>query len=96
MSKTYPRSVGGYAFEFGDESAASRILRRIPKTFTPVVERVCSKDSTELTVEDRELIASRIRHHAQLLPCRCFVVCHGELGGVCNSLCLTLHKERTL
>jgi hypothetical protein len=43
MSKDYPKSTMGYAFEFGDESAADRILKRVPKQENFVVERVCAK-----------------------------------------------------
>jgi L-asparaginase/Glu-tRNA(Gln) amidotransferase subunit D len=54
IDKDYPRMVGGYAFEI-TEPAVGRILQNIPAAFTHDVHSVCRKDSTEITLEDRQV-----------------------------------------
>ncbi len=90
MSKTYPRSNLGYAFEMGDEPAASRILRHVPLAAGPAVVRVCAKDSTELTREDRQAVADTMRRATETT--KRFVICHGtdtmvKTGLFLQSLC---------
>ena len=90
MSKTYPRATLGYAFEMGDEPAATRILRHVSLAReAPRVVRVCAKDSTELTDEDRAAVAAVISAEKDVQR---FVICHGTdtmvetgrfLAGVC-------------
>lgn len=55
IDKDYPRSTGGYAFEFGDEPAAGRLLRaaNVGSNVHVTYGAVCAKDSTELKDEDR-------------------------------------------
>ncbi len=77
MSKVYPKSIGGYAFEFGETSAASRVLSRVPGLPSILVERVLAKDSTELTTEDRTLLENRILHHLKENNTNRFVITHG-------------------
>ena len=60
IDKDYPRSQGGYAFEFG-EPATLRILEQLDPSFEFEVDTVCQKDSQELTDLDREHLATRIR-----------------------------------
>ena len=91
MSKTYPRTTLGYAFEMGDEAAAVRILANVSLAAPPLVVRVCAKDSTELTEEDRAAVATVIRKHCATGMTR-FVVCHGtdtmvETGRFLMSVC---------
>ncbi len=76
MSKTYPRATLGYAFEMGDEPAAARILRNVSLAAEPTVVRVCAKDSTELTEQDRAAVAAVVRKERANGVSR-FVVCHG-------------------
>ena len=77
IDKTYPRAVGGYAFEFGDEPAVERILRIVPLCREDpsdlTVVSVCSKDSTELSAADREAL----RRHVTSSAARRFVCTHG-------------------
>ena len=61
IDKDYPRLTSGYAFEFGDESAASRILRSHPNLgISYDVTSVCQKDSLELSTTERNLLADAI------------------------------------
>ena len=43
IDKQYPRACGGYAFEFGDVTAAQRIAKRVNAKLS--IERVCALDS---------------------------------------------------
>ena len=63
IDKDYPRSHGGYAFEFG-EPAASRLLARWQPTFEFDLHTAFQKDSTELTDADRTQLAALIRDDA--------------------------------
>jgi L-asparaginase len=62
IDKEYP-CQGGYAFEFGETSAAARIIETVlPCTCLDVAfVPVCQKDSTEITASDRMLLSSAIR-----------------------------------
>jgi L-asparaginase len=62
IDKDYPRLTSGYAFEFGEESAASRILKMHPNLghLTFEVTSVCKKDSLEINDDDRRVLVSRI------------------------------------
>jgi L-asparaginase len=95
MSKTYPRVTLGYAFEMGDEPAAVRILKNVSLAREPAVVRVCAKDSTELTDDDRAAVAAVIRREHAAAGVSRFVICHGTdtmvetgrfLMGVCGEL----------
>ena len=46
IDKEYPRAMGGYAFEFGDVTAAHRIATRVNANFD--IERICALDSQGL------------------------------------------------
>ena len=75
--KQYPRRLGGYAFEFGDEAAVQRVLAELDlhATLQPSVERlVVPKDSQEMTDADREAFRSRI---ATASARERFVITHG-------------------
>lgn len=62
IDKDYPRLTSGYAFEFGDESAASRVLTAHPNLgFTYDVTSICKMDSLEVTDRERELLADAVR-----------------------------------
>ena len=57
IDKDYPRLTSGYAFEFGDESAASRILKNHPNLGVSYdVSSICAKDSLEVGEDDRQLL----------------------------------------
>mmetsp|Transcript_28042 Transcript_28042/g.51246 ORF Transcript_28042/g.51246 Transcript_28042/m.51246 type:complete len:184 (+) Transcript_28042:80-631(+) len=61
IDKDYPRLTSGYAFEFGDESAASRILNAHPNLGVSFdVKSICKKDSLEITDHDRGLLFDAI------------------------------------
>ncbi|EJK77866.1 hypothetical protein THAOC_00271 [Thalassiosira oceanica] len=61
IDKDYPQLTAGYAFEFGDESAAQRILRSHPNLGIQFeIVPVCQKDSLDITDEDRNLVVSAI------------------------------------
>lgn len=62
IDKDYPKLLGGYAFEYGEEAAATRILNTHPNLgITYVVTSVCKKDSLEMTNADRDLLVVSIR-----------------------------------
>mmetsp|Transcript_5879 Transcript_5879/g.14724 ORF Transcript_5879/g.14724 Transcript_5879/m.14724 type:complete len:183 (+) Transcript_5879:104-652(+) len=61
IDKDYPRLTAGYAFEFGDESAASRILNSHPNLGVSFdVTSICRKDSLEVTDQERDLLFDAI------------------------------------
>ena len=61
IDKDYPRLTSGYAFEFGDEAAASRILNAHPNLgITFDVTSICKKDSLEVSDNDRKLLSDAI------------------------------------
>lgn len=59
IDKDYPRTSGGYAFEFG-EPATKRILQKLQPSFDFEVVTLCQKDSQEITNGDRQKIADYI------------------------------------
>ncbi|CAB9528928.1 Glutaminase-asparaginase [Seminavis robusta] len=59
IDKDYPRSTGGYAFEFG-EPATIRLLDRLQPSFAYTVATAFQKDSLEVTDQDREELATLI------------------------------------
>lgn len=59
IDKDYPRSKGGYAFEFG-EPATKRLLERLGPSFSYEVVTAFQKDSLEVTDADREVLANLI------------------------------------
>lgn len=61
IDKDYPRLTAGYAFEFGDESAASRILNALPNSGIRFdVKSICRKDSLDISDDDRSLLLDAI------------------------------------
>lgn len=64
IDKDYPRSSGGYAFEFG-EPASQRILERLKPSFDYEIITACQKDSLEITPEDRQALLQLIRLKAE-------------------------------
>tara|TARA_R110002096_G_scaffold1645_7_gene8637 strand:+ start:254 stop:739 length:486 start_codon:yes stop_codon:yes gene_type:complete len=60
IDKDYPRSSGGYAFEFG-EPATERLLQRLNPSFAFELRTAFQKDSTEITAADRQLLLACIR-----------------------------------
>ena len=74
IDKDYPRSRQGYAFEFGDDTAASRLLASMPLLGFDVSSiSVCTKDSTEVTADDRRALCEAVRR----APAAFVVVTHG-------------------
>ena len=61
IDKDYPRLTSGYAFEFGDEAAASRILKMHPNLgITYDITSICKKDSQEINDADRKKLLLEI------------------------------------
>ena len=60
IDKDYPKLTSGYAFEFGNESAAERILKAHPNLgIAYIIKSICKKDSLEVKSNDRQdLVAS--------------------------------------
>jgi L-asparaginase len=56
IDKDYPRSTGGYAFEFG-EPATIRLLDRLQPSFSYKIVTAFQKDSLEVTDQDRHDLA---------------------------------------
>ena len=63
IDKDYPRSSGGYAFEFG-EPATERLLARLHPSFAYDVRTAFQKDSTEIDQRDRQRLLELIRADA--------------------------------
>ncbi|HIE72218.1 MAG TPA: asparaginase [Planctomycetes bacterium] len=63
IDKDYPRSSGGYAFEFG-EPATERLLARLNPSFDYDVRTAFQKDSTEIDASDRQQLLQLIRDDA--------------------------------
>eukprot|EP00980_Cylindrotheca_fusiformis_P015906 scaffold4658_cov118-Cylindrotheca_fusiformis.AAC.12 len=59
IDKDYPRSKGGYAFEFG-EPATIRLLQRLAPSFRYKVITAFQKDSLEVNDGDRKILAETI------------------------------------
>ncbi len=62
IDKEYPRKTGGYAFEFGEEAAAKRIISRVNPVFDVQFVTAFKKDSQGLTDDDRYLLLSPSEH----------------------------------
>lgn len=61
IDKDYPRLTSGYAFEFGDESAASRILNTHPNPGVSFdVTSICKKDSLDIADHERQLLLDAV------------------------------------
>ena len=61
IDKDYPRLTAGYAFEIGDEPAASRILKAHPNLGISFdVKCICRKDSLDITDDDRGVLFDAI------------------------------------
>ncbi len=82
IDKDYPKVTSGYAFEFGEESAAQRILEGHPNLgISYKIKSICQKDSLEITTDDRlqlfcdiEFVIEMRRYGDELLR---IVVTHG-------------------
>mmetsp|Transcript_32839 Transcript_32839/g.69082 ORF Transcript_32839/g.69082 Transcript_32839/m.69082 type:complete len:182 (-) Transcript_32839:1012-1557(-) len=81
IDKDYPRLTSGYAFEFGDEPAASRILTAHPNLGVSFnVTSICKMDSLEVTDNERSLLfdaISKILTSSPSLHHTRFVITHG-------------------
>ena len=70
IDKDYPHAVSGWAFDFGDEAATTRLIRdrcSFPQpSFSYEIESVCRKDSLEIINEDREDMWQAILRHVQV------------------------------
>ena len=64
IDKDYPRSKGGYAFEFG-EPATKRLLDRLRPSFDFEVVTAFQKDSLEVTDQDRQVLANLIEQRQE-------------------------------
>lgn len=73
IDKDYPRLTRGYAFEFGEIPALTRILDKINACFDQRIVVPFQKDSTEMTDEDRSKIVSLVSDSEE----RFVVVTHG-------------------
>jgi len=60
IDKDYPRSSGGYAFEFG-EPATERLLACLNPSFDYDIKTAFQKDSTDITDRDRQQLLELIR-----------------------------------
>ncbi|KAL7545483.1 hypothetical protein ACHAWF_008834 [Thalassiosira exigua] len=61
IDKDYPRLTSGYAFEFGEESAATRILSAHPNLGISFdVTSICKMDSLEIADHERGLLFDAI------------------------------------
>ena len=66
IDKDYPKLTSGYAFEFGDQSAAERIMKNHPNLGVSFsIESVCKKDSLEITHNDRVELLRAIKHYQE-------------------------------
>ena len=72
IDKDYPRSSGGWAFEFG-EPATQRLLEKLNPNFDTETLTAFQKDSLEVTNEDRKALAGIINNHSADQ----FIVTHG-------------------
>lgn len=72
IDKDYPKSSGGYAFEFG-EPAVRRILDRLNPSFTYDIITAFQKDSQEILQSDREKLLSIIQENSQ----KRIIITHG-------------------
>lgn len=72
IDKDYPKSSGGYAFEFG-EPATQRILDRLNPSFEYEIITAFQKDSLEITKEDRQKLLSLIREREE----KKIIITHG-------------------
>ena len=68
IDKDYPKLTSGYAFEFGDESAAQRILQGHPNLgISYKIMSVCKKDSLEITTaKDRRNLLAEIKSATEM------------------------------
>ena len=75
IDKDYPRSTGGYAFEFGDEPAVRRLLdtRMVQPSFNYTIKTAFQKDSLEVTDDDRQKLVDMILKSEE----RRIVITHG-------------------
>ena len=75
IDKDYPRSTGGYAFEFGDEPAVRRLLdtRLQQPSFNYTVKTAFQKDSLEVTDDDRQILVDMILQSEE----RRIIITHG-------------------
>ena len=61
IDKDYPQLTSGYAFEFGETSAAERILKAHPNLgICCKFHSISKKDSLEITDDDREVLENAI------------------------------------
>ena len=61
IDKDYPKLTSGYAFEFGEESAAERILKSHPNLgISYEIKSISKKDSLEITQQDWESLYDAI------------------------------------
>ena len=72
IDKDYPKATGGYAFEIG-EPAVKRILQRVNPNFDFEVISVLTKDSLDITEDDR----MKIRDACEKTAVDKIVVTHG-------------------
>ena len=72
IDKDYPKSIKGWAFEFG-EPAAIRILEKLNPSFEYEVITAFQKDSLEVTDNDRNELANLINERKE----NGFIITHG-------------------
>ncbi|NAS11361.1 asparaginase domain-containing protein [Poritiphilus flavus] len=72
IDKDYPKTKGGWAFEFG-EPATERILSKLDPSFEYEIHTASQKDSLEITEADRQSLADLINKEVA----DAYVVTHG-------------------
>ncbi|MFK7776245.1 MAG: asparaginase domain-containing protein [Saprospiraceae bacterium] len=72
IDKDYPKTIKGYAFEFG-EPAIRRILEKLNPSFDYEILTACQKDSLEITNEDRQNLVNLINKNSADK----FIITHG-------------------
>lgn len=72
IDKDYPKTIQGWAFEFGEPSV-NRILKKLNPSFEYEVITSCQKDSLEITEKDRINLVDLIKNHKN----NKFIITHG-------------------
>ncbi len=91
IDKDYPKTKGGWAFEFG-EPAAERILSKLNPSFEYEIRTASQKDSLEITEEDRQNLANLISNEAA----DAYIITHGTDSMIDTAVYLSAGIERKL
>ena len=91
IDKDYPRTSGGYAFEFG-EPAVKRILEQISPSFTFEIVPLLQKDSLDMDDNDR----LRLVEACNRAGCARIIVSHGTDTMMQSAESLSRIKSKTV